>query len=94
MNDLVDYALYAFIVLCGLALAVVCSLGIMDWLSTAEGIVTNKYYDDPDWVCAKVCTRQDECWTLVIGSEPVWNETTCVDESTYDSIAVGDYFKE
>jgi uncharacterized membrane protein len=94
MYDIEDFAIGAFLVLCVLALIGIGVVAIADGVSTAEGTVTEKYYDDPDWVCTKGCYRTSECWTLVIGEEPFWNEHTCVERGTYDDIDIGDYYRE
>jgi amino acid permease len=57
MYDIEDFAIGAFLVLCVLALIGIGVVAIADGVSTAEGTVTEKYYDDPDWVCTKGCYR-------------------------------------
>lgn len=80
------------------ALSVVL-VGFLIWwliamkMHATEGVVVDKYYDDPDWVCAKACTRHPECWTIV--TDDVWYANSlCYDKADYDKINVGDHIKE
>ncbi len=72
----------------------VIGIVVMDSRHDGEGVVTNKYYDDPDLVCAKVCTISSECWVIVIDGQPWYEDGDCVSEEQYRSIEVGDYHIE
>lgn len=80
--------------LCTLMVFLLISWAIADGLSDASGRVVDKYYDDQDLVCSKGCTIIPECWTIVVSPEPWWNDSTCVSESEYHSIDIGDYYTE
>jgi hypothetical protein len=90
MDRFLEWAIGILIVVTVLLLGVV----IAAKLSTTEGTVVNKYYDDPDLVCSKGCYRTPECWTIVVSGDSWYDDHACVDESEYDEIEIGDYFKE
>lgn len=94
MDNVADYLVLAFMWLMGIVLAGVIVFGTMGLLSAAEGVVSDKYYDDQDLVCSKGCVIVPECWTIKVDSEPWWNKTMCVSESKYHTISIGDYFRE
>lgn len=89
--DLDDFFMWALTLLTVVAVVV---LGFLVWarIHTTSGIVTDKYYDDPDIVCSKGCVTTRECWTIVVDKPWYADNKACVDESEYDTISVGDYF--
>lgn len=94
IDDAFEFFMWALLFLAGVALSITTVFLVANWLTTAEGMVVEKYYDDPDVICSKGCIYIAECWTVVVDSEPWWNKASCVDESTYRTISVGDYFRE
>lgn len=91
--DTDDYILWGF-ASAVIALLVLIVFVIMGAVSTTQGTVVDKYYDDPDVVCSKGCVFHDECWTIEVDGEPWYDNATCVSESEYNTIEIGDEFKE
>jgi aminoglycoside N3'-acetyltransferase len=94
MDSFLEKLVAALLAVCGLTLVVLLVFVVLGSINTTEGTVTDKYFDNEDLICSKGCVVTPDCYTIVVESEPVWAETACVSKSEYDSINIGDYFKE
>ena len=92
--DWIEKSLIGLMAIAAVMFVAVLGFAIADGVTTAEGRVVEKYYDDPDLICSKGCVTTDECWTLVLDTEPWWNSETCVSEEFYHTVKIGDTYRE
>lgn len=67
---------------------------VLIFTNKIEGEVTGKQFVEEHTTCAKACTTHPDCWEISVDSEPWYDNEICVSKSEYDSLAIGDYFKE